>query len=147
MAMEMDCGALVSDFQVNEIQVENVNIWKENAERAKALEDSCERVSHSIVEFTHGEHANNRKLMKRPKEERNKWKVGLEKEFKDFEKRSDWKTVKVNTPTGRRLMGFKWAHKPKKMGSIGVGWLLWVTLRSPELRARHNHFVHCLQVK
>ena len=46
--------------------------------------------------------------MTRPEEERSKWQEGMDKEFKDFEKRGVWKVMKIeDTPLGQRLIGCK----------------------------------------
>ena len=68
---------------------------------ARALENSCERGLCSAVESTHGEPVNCREMMNRPEEERRKWEEGMDKEFKDFEKRGVQKVKKItDTPPG-----------------------------------------------
>ena len=53
--------------------------------RARALEISCERGLCSAGESTCGEPMNCGEMMKRPEEERSKWKEGMDKEFNNFE--------------------------------------------------------------
>ena len=83
---ERACGAMVTDFEVKEIEDENANVWgNEIREKAGALEKSHERGSCSAIESTHEEPVNCREMMRRPEEERRKWEAGMDKEFKDFE--------------------------------------------------------------
>ena len=71
--------------------------------------------------------------MKRPEEERVKWKEGVQKEFKDFEKRGVWKVMKTrDMPSGRKLIGCKWVYKLKRNGCAEVAWLLWDTQKHLE---------------
>ena len=70
-----------------------------------------------VMKKVHAVKLNCREMMKRPEEERIKWQEGMQKEFKDFEKRGMWKVMKMrDTPPGRKLMGCKWVHKPKRNG-------------------------------
>ena len=71
MVAERACGAMVSDFEVKEIEVENANVWgNEIREKARVLDKSHERGLHSAAESTHEEPVNHREMMKRPEEER-----------------------------------------------------------------------------
>ena len=87
--MEIASRAMASGFQVKEVEVENANVWgKKIREKARALENSCVRGSCGAVEVTDGEPTNHREMMKRPEEERSKWQEAMDKEFKDFARRS-----------------------------------------------------------
>ena len=45
-----------------------------------------ERATHSAVESDYKEPRLYKQMLKRPEEERNKWQVGVEKEFRDFQR-------------------------------------------------------------
>ena len=91
-------------------------------EEAKRLERGYEQAGYSAVESDYKEPRTYREMLKRPEVERNKWLEGMKKEFKDFENRGVWRVKKLkDTLPGRRLIGCKWVHKMKEMGSTGVG--------------------------
>ena len=57
-------------------------------------------------------------MQKGLKEERRRWLEGVDKEFKDFEKRGVWRVIKKkDMPEGRRLIGNKWVFKVKRNGT------------------------------
>ena len=94
MAAERECGDTVSVFSEDEDVEDGVNIWgRIIGEKVRSLENSHEKGSHSAVESTHREPVNHRDMMKRPEEERIKCQEGMQKEFKDFEKRGVWKVI------------------------------------------------------
>ena len=50
-------------------------------------------------------------------QETREWLEGVDKEFKDFEKRGVWRVIKKkDMPEGRRLIGNKWVFKVKRNG-------------------------------
>ena len=118
MAAERECGDTVSVFTEDEDMEDGVNIWgKIIGEKVRSLENSCEKCPCGAVESTHREPVNHREMMKRPEEERIKWQEGMQKEFKDFEKRGVWKVMKTrDMPSGRKLIGCKWVYKLKRNG-------------------------------
>ena len=65
--------------------------------QARALENSRERGLCGAVESTHGEPVNCGEMMKRPEEQRSKWKEGMDKELKNFEKRGVWRVKNLKT--------------------------------------------------
>ena len=72
MVAEMAGGAMISGFQVKDVEEENANVWGEIRERARELENSHERGLCGAVESTCGEPANHREMMKRLEEEKSK---------------------------------------------------------------------------
>ena len=76
-----------------------------------------ERANYSAVESDYKEPRTYKQMLKRPEEERNKWKEGVEKEFRDFQRRGVWKRMKTSdVPEGRQLIGTKWVFKLKRNG-------------------------------
>jgi len=82
----------------------------------------------SAVESGYLEPKNFKDMLKRPREEKEKWLEGVKKELHDFETREVWKVVKRSEiEKGRRLIGCKWVFKLKRDGRyrarlVGLGY-------------------------
>ena len=68
------------------------------------MDRDFERNNYSVVESDYKEPATYETMLKRPEEERRKWEAGMEKEFKDFERRKVWKVIGTKDVPEKSIM-------------------------------------------
>ena len=122
MVQEDDMGLImeVEEEMVNDCMLSDKDGSMGVIEQCGLLEeqyDAEERCCFSAVESGYKEPPTYKSMLRRPREEREKWIEGCRKEFRDFEKRGVWVKMRINElPPGRKLVGTKWVFKVKRCG-------------------------------